>query len=115
MRTKDRKLLAVALRDEIAELRATLAVDSEWAAQTSANDADDAPEQMATQAVDAALLERARKRLHALEQNQADLGKPDFGLCESCGKDIPVQRLLLVPMTRLCVNCAGLEEREKGL
>ncbi|HEX5730431.1 TraR/DksA family transcriptional regulator [Microbacterium sp.] len=30
-----------------------------------------------------------------------------YGLCESCGRPIPLERLQLLPAATLCVPCAG--------
>ncbi len=53
----------------------------------------------------------------SLEQNTIDLlGKVDhaleriakrkYGICESCGKAIPIERLDVLPYATLCVECA---------
>lgn len=39
---------------------------------------------------------------HALERVAAG----QYGLCESCGNSIPVERLDVLPYTTLCVTCA---------
>ena len=32
--------------------------------------------------------------------------EPDsFGTCDSCGRDIPMERLEVIPWTRLCIEC----------
>ena len=54
----------------------------------------------------------------SIEQNTLDLlGKVDhalgrieagsYGICESCGKSIPVERLNVLPYSTLCVECAA--------
>lgn len=43
-----------------------------------------------------------RKVEHALTRIDADL----YGICESCGTDIPVARLDALPYATLCVDCA---------
>lgn len=57
--------------------------------------------------VDEALLRngaRERARLHAnLEWTESD----DAGFCEDCGETIPLARLLAVPTTRRCIECAS--------
>ena len=40
---------------------------------------------------------------HAL--TRIDTG--DYGICENCGKAIPVERLDVLPYTTLCVDCAA--------
>jgi DnaK suppressor protein len=39
----------------------------------------------------------------ALEKVQAGT----YGICESCGKAIPVERLDVLPYSTLCVECAS--------
>lgn len=40
---------------------------------------------------------------HALER----IEKGEYGICESCGKPIPVARLEVLPYATLCVACAA--------
>jgi DnaK suppressor protein len=37
-----------------------------------------------------------------------------YGLCETCGKSIKVERLKAVPWARLCIACKEAEETEGG-
>jgi DnaK suppressor protein len=55
--------------------------------------------------VEAALRE-AQRKLSGLEGALANIDNPDFGLCKRCKKPIPVKRLLLMPQSGYCVNCA---------
>ena len=54
----------------------------------------------------------------SIEQNTADLlskvehalgrvASGEYGICESCGKSIPIERLDVLPYSTLCVDCAG--------
>ena len=54
----------------------------------------------------------------SIEQNTADLlskvdhalervASGDYGVCESCGKPIPIERLDVLPYSTLCVECAA--------
>jgi DnaK suppressor protein len=54
----------------------------------------------------------------SIEQNTLDLlGKANralerveagtYGICESCGKSIPIERLEVLPYSTLCVECAA--------
>jgi DnaK suppressor protein len=37
--------------------------------------------------------------------------EPDrFGRCESCGMDVPIERLEMMPMARTCVGCQAVRE-----
>lgn len=35
------------------------------------------------------------------------LRSPEYGVCESCGDDIPFTRLLQDPLARRCARCAA--------
>jgi DnaK suppressor protein len=48
-------------------------------------------------------LAKMRKLEFALEKIEEDY----FGLCGSCGDEIPVGRLMLMPESPFCVNCAS--------
>lgn len=50
-------------------------------------------------------LRMSRDKLQRLYDTQARLNEPDFGICKACGKAIPVERILLVPESRVCVEC----------
>lgn len=53
-----------------------------------------------------AALRQAEKKLEGLKYMQKTLGDDDFGLCQRCKQSIPVPRLLFMPQSRFCVNCA---------
>ena len=46
------------------------------------------------------LLSKANRALERVEDGT-------YGLCESCGKAIPVERLEVLPYSTLCVECAS--------
>lgn len=60
----------------------------------------------------AQLDDRGRAEIKEIDAALGRIDDGDFGLCEDCDEDIPVQRLRALPYTRLCVDCAS--EREKG-
>ncbi len=52
------------------------------------------------------LIERKSKELRQIDRLiQKLLNNDNFGICEECGKQIPPERLLIVPETSLCVKC----------
>lgn len=53
-----------------------------------------------------AALRKAQDKLEKLKYVQGQLGDKDFGLCIKCKKQIPIGRILLMPQSRYCVNCA---------
>jgi DnaK suppressor protein len=59
------------------------------------------------------LLEKESQTLTYIDEALERLYKrPEaFGVCESCGSDIPLERLDLVPWARLCHECQERGER----
>jgi DnaK suppressor protein len=53
-----------------------------------------------------AALSQAEEKLHKLNYMKTQVGKEGFGSCRKCRKAIPIPRLLLMPQSNLCVNCA---------
>ncbi len=53
-----------------------------------------------------AALRQAEEKLRKLNYVFLQLGKPDFGLCVRCGNTIPIGRIILMPQSTHCVNCA---------
>ncbi len=54
-----------------------------------------------------AAFRQAEKKLVGLKYMQNNIGEKDFGLCAKCKQTIPIQRMLLMPQSRFCVNCAN--------
>lgn len=44
--------------------------------------------------------------LHKVENALARIERGEYGICESCGNDIPTARLDALPYATLCVDCA---------
>ena len=53
------------------------------------------------------LLERITQVERAIDR----LGSGNYGWCERCGTQIPVERLAAFPSATLCISCKQLEER----
>jgi RNA polymerase-binding transcription factor DksA len=54
----------------------------------------------------AALLEAARRRLADIDVALQRRAAGTYGVCETCGRPIPVERLAVRPAARTCVACA---------
>lgn len=57
--------------------------------------------------VNLAALHAARARFSQLEYAQGRLDQPEFGFCTRCKGEIAVPRLLFMPESSRCVNCAN--------
>ncbi|MBN2663699.1 MAG: TraR/DksA C4-type zinc finger protein [Bacteroidales bacterium] len=49
---------------------------------------------------------KAKEKLKNLLYAQSNIDNPGFGICAKCGQDIPIGRILYVPHSKYCVNCA---------
>lgn len=53
-----------------------------------------------------AALKKAELKLEKLKIVQKEIDNKDFGLCLNCKNEIPIARLIIVPESKKCVNCA---------
>ncbi|MCG8698714.1 MAG: TraR/DksA C4-type zinc finger protein [Bacteroidales bacterium] len=53
-----------------------------------------------------AALRQAEEKLRKLKEVIKTINNKDFGICVSCHRPIPIQRIMLMPQSRKCVNCA---------
>jgi DnaK suppressor protein len=56
--------------------------------------------------VNDAALRKAEQKLKNLKIALSNINDLDFGLCGRCHNPIPIGRILLMPHSRFCVNCA---------
>ena len=61
---------------------------------------------------DELLRRRLERRLSELDRVNHRLEQGSYGLCESCGAEIPAERLLALPDTTMCVPCQRARERK---
>jgi DnaK suppressor protein len=52
-------------------------------------------------------MEREIRNISEIEQALERITKKEYGVCVTCEKTIPDNRLQAIPWTRLCVDCAG--------
>ena len=53
-----------------------------------------------------AALRQAEMKLQKLTEVLESVDDKNFGLCLKCNRPIPIGRILLMPQSRHCVNCA---------
>ncbi len=53
-----------------------------------------------------AALRKAQTKLKKLEIVKAEINNTSFGICVKCNRSIPIPRLILIPESKNCVNCA---------
>lgn len=54
-----------------------------------------------------AAMRKAKDKLKGLNFALSRVDDPEFGQCAKCKGEIPLPRILLMPQSRFCVNCAG--------
>ena len=59
-----------------------------------------------SKSINEAALRKAKDTLSKLEHSLTKIDNPDFGLCRKCEEPIPYARLMILPETDLCVQCA---------
>ena len=56
--------------------------------------------------VNEAALRQAEKKMINMKLALEKIDEDHFGLCTSCGNQIPIGRIMLMPGSTKCVNCA---------
>jgi len=59
-----------------------------------------------SKSINEAALNKARQTLSKMERALMMIDNPDFGLCRECEEPIPFARLMIVPESEHCVQCA---------
>lgn len=61
--------------------------------------------------VELACLDRERQLILDTKETIMRIDRGLFGICDHCGRTIPVKRLLLAPMSRMCMPCQKTVEK----
>lgn len=62
---------------------------------------------------DVAIHDRYMHRIDAIDSALQRWEEGKYGVCEHCGKEIPLERLEALPYTTVCTECSRLEEKEE--
>jgi DnaK suppressor protein len=54
-----------------------------------------------------AALRKSEEKLIKLKYVLTQINEENFGLCAKCNRSIPIGRVLLMPQSRHCINCAS--------
>jgi len=52
------------------------------------------------------LLAKTKNKLQRLEASLSFINEPDYGICRGCKSPIPMGRLMMMPESDKCVECA---------
>lgn len=111
MRNSDRMSLENAIKTRIRRLDIILDAEKSESAyeQNQQHDESVRLDKLNHAPVDAALMDLAKLERVRLKDNLNWINEDEAGICEECGCEIPIQRMLAVPTTRRCVKCAVKE------
>jgi DnaK suppressor protein len=59
------------------------------------------------------LKERDRQKIREIDAALNSMAAGNYGNCQKCGRDIGIDRLRVLPVTTLCINCAAARESKK--
>jgi len=121
---KELQVMKSKLLGERERLEGDLASLEESTAATpkdSSGDLSSYSSHMADQGTDSMEREKAflfaavkRRRMEEIDLALGRIEAGTFGVCEACGKPIPLKRLERVPDASLCVTCKEKEEKAQG-
>jgi len=63
--------------------------------------------------LDQAMVKQLKERAAGIERMLSKTTQEPYGICEQCGKKIHPDRLAILPGTRICVQCARIEQHER--
>ncbi|MFC3987874.1 TraR/DksA family transcriptional regulator [Actinoplanes siamensis] len=110
-----REALAARLTELQAEydqaLRAITELSRERLADSAGDDQADTGTKTFEREQEITLANNLLERITQVERAIDRLGQGNYGWCERCGNQIPVERLAAFPSATLCVSCKQLEER----
>ncbi len=114
MLQEDKEKLEQHIRQEIEDLKEKIISYKEGAKPVALDSAIGRVTRMDainSKSMSEASLRKAEVVLLQLERALDKIDEPDFGLCLECGEPIPFKRLIIMPGSVLCVECADIRSR----
>jgi len=109
MNTEERAELKKRIQDKIRELEAQIKSYKEGARPVEPDNAIGRLTRMEainSRSISEASLRSAEDESARLQMALKRIDSEDFGVCAECGEDIPIKRLMLLPASVMCVECA---------
>jgi DnaK suppressor protein len=60
------------------------------------------------------LKERDRQKIRKIDAALNSMAAGNYGKCQKCGREIGIDRLRVLPVTTLCINCACRARKQKA-
>jgi DnaK suppressor protein len=109
MQKADKEKLTNQIKEKIETVRKDIVSYSELSQPVAPDDAIGRLTRMdaiGNKSINEAALREARNTLAKLERALKMIELPGFGLCRECEEPIPLARLMVVPESDMCVDCA---------
>lgn len=87
---------------------------SEETQHVSGNHLADGAFEQYEQEFNLSMIENETEELKEIARALEKLDRAEYGVCESCGIDISIERLHAMPYTRICIHCRTKYEEEGG-
>ncbi len=87
---------------------------SEETQHVSGNHLADGAFEQYEQEFNLSMIENETEELKEIARAIEKLERGEYGVCESCGIDISIERLHAMPYTRICIHCRTKYEQEGG-
>ncbi len=108
-----KRLLTERRADLLAQAARTLR-ESCGGSQPKGGDFADVASEESNRALRLRLRDREQKLLAKIDESLAKIGKGVYGICESCGGDISIERLEARPVATLCIDCKQDQESNEA-
>lgn len=105
----DKQEIKTLIANEITKTEQKIAEYDEMSSPVSPDDAIGRVSRMDAinnKSVTEAALRQAKDKLSKLRHALLRVDEEHFGQCKRCGKQIPLMRVVLMPQSPYCVNCA---------
>ena len=109
MQEQEREILADQIRAKIETVTKDIVSYTELSQPVAPDDAIGRLTRMdaiGNKSINEAALREAQNTLAKLERALKMIDRPGFGLCRECGEPIPLARLMIMPESDMCVECA---------
>ena len=109
MQEAEKKKLVSQIRDKIESVKEDIISYSERTQPVAPDDAIGRLTRMdaiGNKSINEAALREARNTLAKLERALKMIDRPGFGMCRECEEPIPLARLMIMPESDMCVDCA---------
>ncbi len=109
MQEQEKKKLAHQMRAKIESVKKDIVSYKERTQPVAPDDAIGRLTRMdaiGNKSINEAALREAQNTLAKLQRALKMIDRPGFGMCRECDEPIPVARLMIMPETDMCVECA---------